>query len=58
MKIKLSNIKIKIHKIDYHEDYNKEIDLDLEFECDNKTEFLDFINDSKIQKVLKIFKGE
>jgi hypothetical protein len=54
MKIKLSNIKIKTHKINYSEEYDQEIDLDLEIECENKVEFLNFFNDPEVKKVLNI----
>lgn len=60
MRIKFSNIKIKTKKNSCNdhgskwEDNNKEIDYDLEIECESKAEFLNFFNDPEVKKVLNI----
>lgn len=58
MKIKLSNIKVKkknhIFNSSGSDDSETEINYDLEIECDNKAEFLNFFNDPEVKKVLNI----
>jgi hypothetical protein len=58
MKIKFSNIKIKKnnYSVGYAGSSNSEIEInyDIEIECDNKAEFLNFFNDPEVRKSLNI----